>query len=98
MVRLSGPLRMRTMKKEDDGSFTMAPGWPEQEKRKKPSKYYLRVTWGLRRPCWRGCSSWKVISRAPEMGWHLFRRNGCNCIHRLLSSAMQCFAIQEHTR
>src|SRR5213078_519149 len=45
--------------KRNDGSFTMAPGWPAEEKGGKLSKYCLRVAWGSRRPCWRGCSNWK---------------------------------------
>src|SRR6266516_2761026 len=85
------------VKGRNDGDSTTAPGWPEQGNRNKPPKYYLRVAWVLQMPCWPGSSNWQVILRVPERLSDPFRRNGCDCIHRLLSSVMKCFARWEHT-
>src|SRR5437899_8664582 len=95
MLRLNGPFRIPMGKRQTDGNSIMVPGWPEQEKRKRQSTYYLRVAWGRRMLGWQGYSNWTVISRVPQRLYDPFRRNGCNCIKRSYCSAMKFFEISE---
>src|SRR2546430_8726238 len=96
----NGPSSRARVKRQTDGDSITVPGWPEREKSKKPSQYYLPVTWGLRRPCWRGCSSWKVISRVPEISPSSLRdrkSTRLNSSHSQISYAVFCLKKKKQT-